>query len=89
MDDKSERPDDWDGQLRTAIARFVAGETSAYPIRRMIEFRMSRGCGDHSCKIRRPTGQGTNGGCRCWNAVETALFMLEREASSRATPEGL
>ena len=24
-----------------------------------------RGCGDHGCIIKKPTGQGTNGGCRC------------------------
>jgi hypothetical protein len=23
------------------------------------------GCSDHSCIVRRPTGMGTNGGCRC------------------------
>ena len=26
---------------------------------------MYRGCGDHSCIINKPEGQGTNGGCRC------------------------
>lgn len=23
------------------------------------------GCGDHSCYVSKPTGMGTNGGCRC------------------------
>lgn len=26
---------------------------------------LERGCGDHSCAIKKPTGMGTNGGCRC------------------------
>lgn len=36
-------------------ARPVEGQTA----------NLLTGCGDHSCVIARPTGMGTNGGCRC------------------------
>ncbi len=29
------------------------------------EANVWEGCGDHSCKVRAPKGQGMNGGCRC------------------------
>ena len=32
---------------------------------RTINEKLKHGCGDHSCLIATPKGQGTNGGCRC------------------------
>lgn len=28
------------------------------------------GCGDNSCLVKKPTGMGTNGGCRCTQHVK-------------------
>jgi hypothetical protein len=33
----------------------------------MDEFYEAAGCGDNSCRYVKPTGMGTNGGCRCWD----------------------
>ncbi len=34
------------------------------------------GCGSHNCKIYRPTGLGTNSGCRCYlNLIDPALEL--------------
>ena len=27
--------------------------------------QLEHGCGNHGCRIKNPTGQGTNGGCTC------------------------
>lgn len=38
------------------------------PIRDELQEILSRlewGCGDHGCKIHKPKGMGTNGGCQC------------------------
>lgn len=48
------------------------------------------GCGDHSCYFQKPTGQGTNGGCRCFSAngfsgsmIAAAFEMLPEIIQSR------
>ena len=28
------------------------------------------GCGDRGCFVRKPTGQATNGGCRCFDDIQ-------------------
>jgi len=33
------------------------------------------GCGDHNCYLRRPRGQGTNGGCNCLLDVPQGLRL--------------
>lgn len=30
-----------------------------------IHHRLHNGCGNHSCVVKKPTGQATNGACRC------------------------
>jgi len=43
------------------------------------------GCGDHSCIVKKPIGQGTNGGCRC---PERVLKVIVRRLKKRlATPD--
>lgn len=36
------------------------------------------GCGSHSCKIKRPAGQGVNGPCTCWMRVPGLVTEIER-----------
>jgi len=31
-----------------------------------LEWQMTHGCGNHGCVLVRPTGQATNGPCRCY-----------------------
>jgi len=40
------------------------------------------GCGDNSCRFRKPRGMGTNGGCRCADRplVMSALARLYKAA---------
>ena len=33
-------------------------------------------CGDNSCLLDKPSGQGTNGGCRCINSRMTTSEIL-------------
>jgi hypothetical protein len=41
-----------------------------------------RGCGDHSCVVRSPSGMGTNGGCGCSDReLRRALMWYKRRAS--------
>lgn len=42
------------------------------------------GCGDHSCRIRRPSGQGTNGGCRCGERIFDLMRRHERTSPDTA-----
>jgi hypothetical protein len=30
-----------------------------------MHYQLENGCSDHSCKYRKPGGQGTNASCRC------------------------
>jgi hypothetical protein len=54
---------------------------------RLVENRV--GCGDHSCLFRKPTGMGTNGGCRCARrpGCAEAFAALYRAALATLTPE--
>lgn len=38
------------------------------------------GCGDHGCVTSKPSGQGTNGGCRC---IDTLQLTPERRTKLR------
>ena len=38
-----------------------------------------KGCGDHSCVVEKPKGQGTNGGCRC-SPIALRRKIWEQEA---------
>lgn len=38
---------------------------------------MSYGCSSHMCEIEKPTGQGTNGGCMCFNSKKA--LMVHRQ----------
>jgi len=44
-------------------------------------FRNLDGCGDHGCLIKKPTGMGTNGGCRCKDNRSTVNLILSRLAA--------
>ena len=41
------------------------------------------GCGDHSCIVKKPIGQGTNGGCRC--PAQVLKVIIRRLQSRLAT----
>ena len=44
------------------------------------EGKKMKGCGDHSCVIEKPTGQATNGGCRCTPLVlRRRIWELENK----------
>lgn len=50
------------------------------------------GCGDHSCIVKKPIGQGTNGGCRCPAQVLKVIIRrlqatLDGDPHYTATPE--
>jgi hypothetical protein len=42
-------------------------------IARRLVMELAQGCGDHSCRFNKPSGMGTNGGCRCIDKIEDAL----------------
>jgi hypothetical protein len=42
-------------------------------IARRLVMELAQGCGDHSCRFKKPSGMGTNGGCRCIDKIEDAL----------------
>jgi len=42
-----------------------------------------QGCGDHGCVIEKPTGAGTNGGCRCHLDRSKASIIVQRLAQLR------
>lgn len=35
--------------------------------------QLEQGCGDNSCRLKRPQGLGTNGGCRCKDAISDRI----------------
>ena len=42
--------------------------------------RLENGCGRQGCRIKRPTGQATNGPCRCGVVtLSTELYWLANE----------
>ncbi len=50
------------------------------------------GCGDHGCIVKKPIGQGTNGGCRCPAQVLKVIIRrlqatLDGDPHFTATPE--
>jgi hypothetical protein len=51
-------------------------------IARRLVMELAQGCGDHSCRFKKPSGMGTNGGCRCIDKIEDALSRR-----STVTPE--
>lgn len=40
------------------------------------------GCGDGNCKIRKPTGMHTNGGCKCYRGIADDALRLAELADS-------
>jgi len=51
-----------------------------------IRHRLTHGCGDGGCQIKRPTGMHTNGGCQCrpeYFAEELFFIGLELERYRR------
>lgn len=51
-------------------------DMTRYELRAALE-----GCGDNSCMIRKPSGAGTNGGCRCFGERSTfkkVAYMAEQ-----------
>lgn len=66
--------------MATTAERAEAAETAnlvAHQVlRSAIVFAQEHvGCGDHSCLFEKPTGQGTNGHCRCLDRVGTARAL--------------
>jgi len=57
--------------------QFARGKTSVAPVVRAVRLSMKEGCGSHSCEFRRPTGQGTNSMCRCFDLIGTALEVVK------------
>ncbi len=49
------------------------------------------GCGDNSCRFVKPSGVGTNGGCRCADKpfVMAALAALYKAALKEAELKGM
>lgn len=46
---------------------------------KFIEDRIRNGCGNHGCRILKPTGQGTNASCSCRKELMDLLMsILER-----------
>ena len=50
----------------------------------LVDQYVKQGCGDHSCIFVKPTGMGTNGGCRCKSRpfIFRALAILLKVARS-------
>ena len=44
------------------------------------------GCGDHSCDVARPKGQGTNAGCRCNERTLRRALRIERARAEMRAP---
>lgn len=63
-----------EGALREALEEYEAQVDAA------------GGCGDGGCVVKRPKGQRTNGGCRCWGAPMKAqrMMMAGQALASRA-----
>jgi hypothetical protein len=51
-------------------------------IARRLVMELAQGCGDHSCRFNKPSGMGTNGGCRCIDKIEDALSRRSTVPSS-------
>ena len=43
-------------------------------------FHGMHGCGSHSCYVKKPTGMGNNGPCRCAQKSGTANIIMARAA---------
>jgi hypothetical protein len=68
-------------RLRAQIAEPLTSSEA-----RKIILDLRNGCGDSSCKIRRPSGMVTNGGCRCH---DTLMLALSAQIAARPSDEEL
>jgi hypothetical protein len=59
-------------------------------LKRLMQILSLEPCNDHSCTQRTIpiSGMGTNGGCRCANNVESAVFDLTRIKKNKETEDG-
>jgi hypothetical protein len=74
------------GVLTARIAESERQREALAEAVRVVENRT--GCGDHSCLFRKPTGMGTNGGCRCPRrpGLSEAFALLYRAALAALPP---
>lgn len=49
---------------------------------RQLERDLLSGCGVNSCRFKRTSGMGTNGGCRCREGIQDALEAFARRVSA-------
>lgn len=61
------------GSMEAAIRGAASGRTPWFAAASMLERSLWDGCGDNSCRYKRPAGMATNGGCRCCEKIEDAL----------------
>ncbi len=48
-----------------------------------LERLIQHGCSDHHCRlVKRPRGQGTNGGCKCIRNLKDIALMVASDAES-------
>lgn len=47
-------------------------ETPLHIARRLVQ-ELLAGCGDNSCRFKKPSGMATNGGCRCYEKIEATI----------------
>lgn len=80
---------DKQGLLATLREKLAQAEGTAAPAKPELTkawlFRGLDGCGDHGCVIKKPTGMGTNGGCRCKDHRSKVNLIFSRLAT---LPEG-
>ena len=65
--------------LATEVVRLRASNaalTLALADRRGVLIRLAEGCRNHGCRIKAPTGQATNGPCRCLDRLKAALAII-------------
>ena len=71
---------DLHGRMLAAVDDYARGLTSANRAGFLAVKTLRMGCGDNSCYFRRPTGMGTNGGCRCQEVIESMLYRAVQTA---------
>lgn len=48
-------------------------------IARIVQLQHTFGCGNHGCRYKKVTGQGTNAGCRCHSSIASRIIDFYRQ----------